>query len=114
MRQTPVPTQPTTRCITVQLLRLAAGGVGQRRDAPQIHEHILQHYGNLVAAEPGYLGQSGMVLGRARTDRMVADYDLVRGITNADATATVKDARQFVDACKAKWNFEDQVTDELD
>jgi uncharacterized protein (UPF0332 family) len=93
---------------------LAAGGVGQRRDAPQSHEHILQHYGNLIAAEPGYLGQSGMVLGRARTDRMVADYDLVRGITNADATATVKDARQFVDACKAKWNFEDQVTDELD
>lgn len=93
---------------------LAAGGVGKRRDAPQSHEHIVQHYGNLIAAEPGFLGQSGMVLGRARTDRMVADYDLVRGIANADAAITVREAREFVDACKAKWNFEDNVTDELD
>jgi hypothetical protein len=53
-----------------------------------------------------------MALGRARTDRMVADYDLVRGINNADAAATVRDARQFIDACKAKWNFGDRVTDE--
>ena len=45
---------------------------------------------------------------------MVADYDLIRGITNNDAAATVKDARQFVEACRAKWNFEDKVTDELD
>jgi uncharacterized protein (UPF0332 family) len=93
---------------------LAAGGVGKRRDAPQSHEHIVQHYGNLIASESGYLSQSGMVLSRARTDRMVADYDLVRGITNDDATKTVKDARQFVDACKAKWDFKDRVTDELD
>jgi len=93
---------------------LASGGVGKRRDAPKSHEHIVQHYGRLVASEPDYLGQSGMVLSRARTDRMVADYDLVRGITNDDATATAKDARQFVEACKAKWGFEDRVSDELD
>ncbi len=61
-----------------------------------------------------FLGQSGMVLSRARTDRMVADYDLVRGAANRDAALIVKEARQFVDACKVKWNFEDQVTDELD
>ena len=92
---------------------LAAGGVGKRGDVPQSHEHVIQHYGNLVADEPGFLGQSGMVLSRARTDRMVADYDLVRGVTNLDATAIVKDAREFVDACKIKWIFEDRVTDEL-
>jgi uncharacterized protein (UPF0332 family) len=92
---------------------LAAGGVGKRRDAPLSHEHIVQHYGNLIASEPGYLGQSGMILSRARTDRMVADYDLVRGITNDDARAMAEDARRFVDACKTKWNFQDRVTDEL-
>jgi uncharacterized protein (UPF0332 family) len=99
-------------CATAALL--AAGGVGKRRDAPQSHEHVIQHYGNLVAAEPGFLGQSGLVLSRARTDRMVADYDLVRGVTNRDATLTVKEARQFMDACAAKWNFEDRITEELD
>jgi hypothetical protein len=57
---------------------------------------------------------AGMILSRARTDRMVADYDLVRGATNRDAAAMVKDAREFVDACKAKWNFEDRVTDEVE
>jgi uncharacterized protein (UPF0332 family) len=93
---------------------LAAGGVGKRRDAPQSHEHVIQYYGNLVAAESGFLGQSGMVLSRARTDRMVADYDLVRGVTNRDTTLIVKEARQFVDACATKWNFEHRVTDELD
>jgi len=93
---------------------LAAGGVGKRRDVPQSHEHVIQHFGNLVASESGYLGQSGMVLSRARTDRMVADYDLVRGVTNADAVITVGEARQFVDACKAKWKFYDNVTDEID
>ena len=93
---------------------LAAGGVGKRRDVPQSHEHVIQHYGNLVAAESGYLGQSGMVLSRARTDRMVADYDLVRDITEAEAVATVREARQFDEACKSKWKFHDKVTDKLD
>jgi uncharacterized protein (UPF0332 family) len=95
-------------CATAAIL--ASGGVGKRRDAPQSHEHIIQHYGTLVASEPGYLGASGMVLSRARTDRMVADYDLVRGVSAKDASATVKEARQFVDACKIKWGFEDETT----
>jgi uncharacterized protein (UPF0332 family) len=93
---------------------LAAGGVGRHLDAPQSHEHVIQHFGNLVASESGYLGESGMVLSRARTDRMVADYDLVRGVTNAEAMITVREARQFVDACKIKWGFYDNVTDDLD
>jgi len=44
---------------------LAAGGVGKRRDVPQSHEHVIQHYGNLIASETGFLGQSGMILSRA-------------------------------------------------
>src|SRR5438105_9047500 len=49
---------------------LAAGGVGKHRDAPKSHEHVIEHYGKLVAAEPGDFGHSGRVLSRARTDRM--------------------------------------------
>ena len=93
---------------------LAAGGVGKRGDVPQSHEHVIEYYGKLVASEPGFLGESGMILSRARTDRMVADYDLVRGVTHVDAAAIVTAAREFVDACKVNWNFEDRVTDELE
>ncbi len=93
---------------------LATGGVGKRLDVPQSHEHVIQHYGNAVASEPGYLGESGKVLSRARTDRMVADYDLVRGVANTEATLTVKEARLFVNACKVRWAFQDKVTDDLD
>ena len=84
---------------------LAAGGVGKRGDVPQSHEHVIQHYGNLIASEQGFLGQSGMVLSRARTDRMVADYDLSRGVTNSEAAQTVSDARKFIDACRTRWNL---------
>ena len=93
---------------------LAAGGVGKRRDVPKSHEHVIEHYGKLVEAEIGNLGQSGRVLSRARTDRMAADYDLVRGGNNTDAAATTAEARAFIDACKSKWNFSDDVTDDLD
>jgi hypothetical protein len=93
---------------------LAAGGVGKRRDVPKSHEHVIEHYGKLVAAEPGNFGQSGRVLSRARTDRMAADYDLVRGASNRDAAATTAEARAFINACMSKWGFHDNVTDDID
>ncbi|MFI5013320.1 MAG: hypothetical protein ACHQAY_13340 [Hyphomicrobiales bacterium] len=93
---------------------LAAGGVGRYLDAPKSHEHVIQHYGNLVAGEQGALGESGVVLNRARTDRMVADYDLVRGATNEDAVIDAAAARKFVQACMEKWGFHDKVTDDID
>jgi uncharacterized protein (UPF0332 family) len=91
---------------------LAAGGVGKRQDVPRSHEHVIEHFGKLVAAEPGDFGQSGKVLSRARTDRMAADYDLVRGANKSDAAATVADARGFVKACMSKWGFHHDVTDD--
>jgi uncharacterized protein (UPF0332 family) len=93
---------------------LTAGGVGKRGDVPQSHEHVIEHFGRLVASESGDLGESGMLLSRARTDRMVADYDLVRGIAQDEAAALAADARKFVDACRTKWGFYDKVTDDLD
>jgi uncharacterized protein (UPF0332 family) len=92
---------------------LAAGGVGKRLDVPQSHEHVIQHYGKLVEGQPD-LVELAMVLSRARTDRMVADYDLVRGASNTDAKATTADARRFIDANMKKWKFYDLVTHELD
>jgi uncharacterized protein (UPF0332 family) len=88
---------------------LAAGGVGKLRDVPKSHEHVLQHYGKLVADEPGELGQSGRVLSRARNDRMIADYGIVHGASPFDAADTTAQARKFVDACRIKWNFSDKV-----
>jgi uncharacterized protein (UPF0332 family) len=93
---------------------LASGGVGKRGDVPQSHEHVIEHYGLLVAGEAGGLGQSGMLLSRARTDRLVADYDLVRGITAAEVAALTVDARNFVDACRAKWGFNNNVMDDAE
>jgi uncharacterized protein (UPF0332 family) len=92
---------------------LASGGVGKHRDVPKSHEHVIEHYGKLVASEAGDLGQSGMVLNRARADRMVADYDLIRGATQKDAELTTAEARKLVDACRGKWSFGAQMIDTL-
>jgi uncharacterized protein (UPF0332 family) len=93
---------------------LASGGVGKRLDVPPSHEHVIQHYGKLVEGEQGDLGESGRMLSRARTDRMVADYDLVQGANNKDAEATTIDARRFINAAVSKWRFQDNVTHELE
>jgi hypothetical protein len=82
--------------------------------AQQEFEKAMIHLVEAERMESGELKESGLILSRARTDRMVADYDLVRGVSNSDATATAKEARRFVDACKAKWGFYDNVTDDLD
>jgi uncharacterized protein (UPF0332 family) len=57
----------------------ASGGVGKRGDVPKSHEHVVEHFGKLVANEMGDLAGQGKVLSTARNDRMVADYDMVRG-----------------------------------
>jgi uncharacterized protein (UPF0332 family) len=92
---------------------LASGGVGKRLNAPPSHEHVIQEYGKLVEGEQGDLGESGKMLSRARTDRVVADYDLDRGANNTDARATTIDARKFVDANAKKWGFNSGVDNEL-
>ncbi len=92
----------------------ASGGVGKRRDVPRSHEHVVEHFGKLVANETGDLAGLGKVLSIARNDRMIADYDMVRGATSSDADETTKLARKFVEACMGKWGFSDQVRDELD
>ena len=98
-----MPTRSTSHA-TAALL--AAGGVGKRRDAPRSHEHIIEHYGKLVASEPGYLGETAKVLNRARSERIEADYGLVRGVTIDIAIKLVDEARKFVDACTTKWDLD--------
>jgi uncharacterized protein (UPF0332 family) len=84
---------------------LAAGGVGKRGDVPKSHEHVMEHFAKLVEWEPGPLGQCGRMLSLARSDRMIADYNLVRHAGSDEARATVADAKVFVNACSAKWRF---------
>lgn len=82
---------------------LLAGGVGKRGDVPKSHEHVIEHFGNLVEHEAGALGQCGRMLSLARSERMMADYDLVRDAKPSEAAETVADARKFFDACRARW-----------
>jgi uncharacterized protein (UPF0332 family) len=91
----------------------ASGGLGKRRDVPKSHEHVVEHFGKLVANETGDLAGLGMILSTARNDRMVADYDMVRGASGIDAAETTKLARKFVDACMNKWSFSDSAKSEL-
>jgi uncharacterized protein (UPF0332 family) len=82
---------------------LLAGGVGKRGDVPRSHEHVIEHFGNLVEQEAGMLGQCGRMLSQARSERMMADYDLVRSATPSEASDTVADAQKFLAACRARW-----------
>ncbi len=84
----------------------ANGGVGKRRDVPKSHEHIIQHFGKLVEGKPGILGECGRMLGRARSDRMTADYGLIESVSEADARETASDARRFIDACAEAWGLD--------
>lgn len=84
---------------------LSAGGVGRRGDVPKSHEHVIEHFAKLVEGEPGPLGQCGRVLSRARSDRMMADYDLVRHAGDDQAVAAVKYAKALIDACSARWRL---------
>lgn len=84
---------------------LASGGTGKKLDVPPSHEHVLQHFSRLVAGEPGELGRSALLLGRARTDRMVADYNLAQGATREEAGESAKDAGIFIKACRERWSF---------
>jgi hypothetical protein len=43
------------------------------------------------------------MLSQARSERMMADYDLVRDAKPNEAAEMVADARTFLDACRAKW-----------
>lgn len=84
---------------------LAAGGVGRLMDAPPSHEHVIEHYGKLIASEPEPLASTGLYLTRARADRTVADYGLSAHITKSEAAETVGFARLMVDAIRARWDF---------
>lgn len=99
---------------TAAAVLYATGGVGKRRDVPKSHEHVIEHFGKLVALETEELSSLGRLLNAARNDRMVADYDMVRGAENLDAQATTKDARHFVDLCSQRWNLHSNALDELD
>ena len=53
---------------------LRAGGVGKRKDVPESHEHVIQHYAKLAETLPPPFTESGKLLNRARDMRVEADY----------------------------------------
>jgi uncharacterized protein (UPF0332 family) len=97
---------------TARAALFANGGVGKTGDVPLSHEHVIEHFGKLVSGEAGELGRCGLLLTRARTDRTVGDYDLIRNPTNAEAAATSADAELFVNQCRARWSLKTPPEDE--
>jgi uncharacterized protein (UPF0332 family) len=84
---------------------LAEGGVGKRKDAPQSHETVIEHFGKLARVKDNGELMLGQSLGRARVDRTVADYGLERRISIKDANDTMADAEDFFEKCAAVFKF---------
>ncbi len=87
---------------------LLAGGVGKRKDVPKSHEHVLEHFTSLVLNETGPLARTGLMLNRARGERVIADYDLGADIAIVEAAAVTKDARVFLEACRARGSTDNE------
>jgi len=84
---------------------LHAGGVGKRKDVPDSHEHVIQHYAKLVQTLPPPFKESGKLLNRARDMRIEADYFRdedgnlefgVHGATAAEASELTALASSFM------------------
>jgi uncharacterized protein (UPF0332 family) len=84
---------------------LASGGVGRYRDAPHSHEHVIEHFGKLVAGEAGPLGAAATVINHARIIRVDADYGPDETATAAEASDLTLKARIMLDAIRQKWSF---------
>jgi len=84
---------------------LANGGVGKRGDVPKSHEHVIEHFDNIVEGEPEPLGSAGKLLNLALTDRLDADYGLGLSATSAEAAELTRQARILLDAIRTKWNL---------
>ena len=99
-------------CAVAALYR--SGGVGKRKDVPESHEHILQHYSILVESlDEEFLKESGILLNRARDDRMRADYFVgvdqkigfgLQGANRDEAREAAEVAAQFLKAWTNKWD----------
>lgn len=99
-------------CAVAALYR--AGGIGKRKDVPQSHEHVLRHYILMSeTVEDPFIRQSGMLLNRARDDRMRADYFIgsdqtinsgIQGASPEEATEAAELAVKFLQAWQDEWN----------
>jgi hypothetical protein len=76
---------------------LRAGGVGKRKDVPESHEHVIQHYARLAETLPAPLTESGKLLNRARDMRVEADYfrDELGNLDFGVHGATAEEARDL-------------------
>lgn len=91
---------------------LRAGGVGKRKDVPESHEHLIQHYAKLAETLPPPFTESGKLLNRARDMRVEADYFRdengnlqfgMHGATAAEASDLTAQASSFMDNWLRRW-----------
>lgn len=99
-------------CAVAALYR--AGGVGKRKAVPASHEHVIQHYILLTESHGDeFLKTSGILLNRARDDRMRADYFVgadqergfgVQGARREEASEAAEVAKRFLKAWTDIWD----------
>lgn len=78
------------------------------------HEHVLQHYANLVKDEALPLSETAMWLNQARAARVRADYGMVYGgATREDAQESCTNAILFFKLFREKWSL-DMPVDEME
>jgi len=89
-----------------------AGGVGKRKDVPESHEHVIQHYAKLAETLPSPFTESGKLLNRARSMRVEADYfsnanatwhSGPHGATATEASELTAQASSFISAWLRRW-----------
>ena len=82
---------------------LMSGGVGKFRDVPASHEHLIEHFGKFFAAKEHPLHASALALNRARTFRVVADYDLDQNASLDEAKDVTREAQVMPAAIILAW-----------
>jgi uncharacterized protein (UPF0332 family) len=78
------------------------------------HEHLLQHYAQLVKDEAAPLSETATWLNQARASRVKADYGVVYGgATREDAQECCANAIMFFKLFHQKWRL-DMPADEME
>lgn len=82
-----------------------AGGVGKTKEVPASHEHVIEHFGKLLVNEADASNSLGLMLNRARGDRIRSDYDLDDQVVEDEAKEAATNASHFIAECTKRWDL---------
>jgi len=81
---------------------LVNGGVDRSGDVPGSHQLVIDKFSELARDIEG-LSECAVSLRQVQSDRIVADYELARSVSMAEAGSAVEQAKTFVKECEARW-----------